>query len=409
MPKFVISGVSGFRNRGVNALVATTVEGIKTIDPAAKITIISDTSDYDVLHGKKLTARFLQDVFRTRRGKLVRKVSLVSKKLANRLSSSFIEAMDAVEDTDIVIASGGDIFSSDYGDQKDFLIPLKIAQKAGKKVVFMGHSIGPFKTRQEADMWLEVANKSVLITVRESLSYQYVCQQLGVPENKVFLTADSAFVLALPEQAQIGRLASFYGIDSGKPLVALSVSQGIIKFSGADAASHFEVWKKIISTLLNDLGAQVLLVPHVQERAAFNDDRIIQSALVKEFDYDDRIKLVSGDHNASELKGLISLADLVIAERMHAGIAGLSSGVPTALIGYSVKARGVIHDIFGEMAEELELLVSVQDLVNGTSTEKWLKGLWSNRAKIAFRLSAELPKFRSLARKNFELLGALLK
>lgn len=404
MTKFVISGVSGFRNRGVNALVTTTVQGIQTVDPSAQITVISDTTDYDELHAKKLKVHFVQDVFRTRKGKLIRRISQISRTVARRLSPPLIQVIETVEDTDVIIASGGDIFSSDYGDQDDFLIPLKVAQNAGKKVVFMGHSIGPFKSKQEAEMWSEVARKSDLITIRESLSYKYVCKELGIPEEKVFLTADSAFILEKPSLDKLQKIRSYYGIEKEKPTIALSISQGIIRFSGTNADHHFNTWKNIVRTLLVDMDAQILLIPHVQERAAFNDDRIVQSAIVEEFGYDSRIKLISGDHDACELKGIISMANLVIAERMHAGIAGLSNGIPTALIGYSVKAKGVIQDIFGDKGEEYGLLVSIRDLVSDTETEKWLKNLWMNRMVICEELHRQLPKFQALAQMNFELL-----
>ncbi|HEY0827518.1 MAG TPA: polysaccharide pyruvyl transferase family protein [Bacilli bacterium] len=409
MSKFIISGVSGFRNRGVDALVTTTVQGIKSIDSSASITVISDTPDYDIIHGKKLSVHFLQDVLKSRRAKLARRIIPFSNKIANLISPNFQHTLDALENVDVVIASGGDIFSSDYGDQADFLIPLEMAQKSGKKVVFMGQSIGPYKTKDEADVFLSVARRSDLITVRESISYNYVCKKLGVPESKVELTADSAFVLKIPDKSQIDQLAFFYGIDKNLPIVALSISQGIIRFSGTNTILHFNAWKNIIKTIIEDLGAQVLLIPHVQERATFNDDRIVQTAIAEEFGYNAQIKLISGDHSASELKGVISLADLVIAERMHAGIAGLSNGIPTALVGYSIKAQGVIHDILGEKVNEYKLLISIQDMVKDFDISQWIKNIWGDREIIAAELRRKLPEVKDLAHKNFELLGKLMK
>ncbi len=76
----------------------------------------------------------------------------------------------------VVIASGGDVFSSDYGIDflKVQLRPLKLALEAGTPVVFLAQSIGPFKTNEEAQVWLDVAQSSKLVTIREVLSYNYV-------------------------------------------------------------------------------------------------------------------------------------------------------------------------------------------------------------------------------------------
>lgn len=60
----------------------------------------------------------------------------------------------------------------------------------------------------------------------------------------------------------------------------------------------------------------------------------------------DRVILLE-DCNAMELKGYISRCRFLIAARTHASIAGYSTGVPTLVVGYSVKAVGIASDLFG--------------------------------------------------------------
>ncbi len=43
------------------------------------------------------------------------------------------------------------------------------------------------------------------------------------------------------------------------------------------------------------------------------------------------------------MKGLIACVDWFCGTRMHATIAGLSSGVPTAAVAYSIKTKGVFE------------------------------------------------------------------
>ena len=54
-----------------------------------------------------------------------------------------------------------------------------------------------------------------------------------------------------------------------------------------------------------------------------------------------------GDAPAHELKGYISKCSFFVGARTHSTIAAYSSGVPTLVIGYSVKSRGIATDLFG--------------------------------------------------------------
>ena len=53
------------------------------------------------------------------------------------------------------------------------------------------------------------------------------------------------------------------------------------------------------------------------------------------------------DCSAEELKGYISKCCFFIGARTHSTIAAYSSKVPTLVIGYSVKSRGIATDLFG--------------------------------------------------------------
>ena len=48
-----------------------------------------------------------------------------------------------------------------------------------------------------------------------------------------------------------------------------------------------------------------------------------------------------------ELKGIISKCRFFVGARTHSTIAAYSMGIPTLVVGYSVKARGIARDLFG--------------------------------------------------------------
>jgi colanic acid/amylovoran biosynthesis protein len=308
----------------------------------------------------------------------------------------------------LVIASGGDVFSSEYGNLQWHLMPLEYALKHAVPVVFLAHSVGPFRTREESNSWTEVARHSSLITVRESLTYHYVTRELGLPPRLVHLVGDPAFLLAPPPEGTVERLLKAYGVERDRPTVALAISQGISHFAGISRHEHFEAWRQVVRMLLDELGAQVILIPHVQSASVNNDDRLIATDLLRSLNFAPDIRLVGGDHSASEFKGMIAACDLVVAERMHAAIAGLSSGVCTVVVGYSVKAKGIMTDLVGSEWASDGLVIPIQKFVRSVAAVRDIKSAWNRRAEVRELLVETVPQARARAAESFELLSEVL-
>jgi colanic acid/amylovoran biosynthesis protein len=311
-----------------------------------------------------------------------------------------------LREADLVIASGGDMFGSEYGPESlDLnLGVLRLATSLGRPVVFLGHSIGPFRTKDELAAWARVAAQCPLITLREGLSYDYVRANSSLPQTKVAKTADVAFLLRPAETGE--KLFEALGLDPQRPTVACAISQGISRYAEVDAASHRRAWHACIEHFAVALGLQVLLVPHVQDRYPGNDDAILGTGLLRGVSAGARVRtrLAAGDFSAAEYKALISRCELVIAERMHAAIAGLSSGVATLAVGYSVKARGILLDILGPQMVEDGLLMPVESFAEATSVVKQVERVFGDRHRIAAELLQRLPGVQEAARANFDLL-----
>jgi polysaccharide pyruvyl transferase WcaK-like protein len=90
---------------------------------------------------------------------------------------------------------------------------------------------------------------------------------------------------------------------------------------------------------------KILLVPHVVW--ASNDDRKPLREFYEGFKDTGRVYLVE-DSPAEVLKGYISKCSFFVGARTHSTIAAYSSSVPTLVIGYSVKSRGIATDLFGQ-------------------------------------------------------------
>jgi colanic acid/amylovoran biosynthesis protein len=278
---------------------------------------------------------------------------------------------------------------------------LRLAQRLGKRTAFLAQSIGPFRTKGELAAWRAVATRASVITVRERRSYEYVTREAAIPSENVALAADPAFCLPPAPEERIAALGRSLGLEDGVPTVAIAPSQGITTFSGADTAQHDAAWEQVIRHVLDRLGAQVLLVPHVHDTRPHNDDRMIVSRLLERCGFAPRIRAALGELRAADFKGLIARSDMVVGERMHACIAGLSSGVATMAVGYSVKAEGIVTDVLGPDLARYALL-PVEQLVSGRESIAAIDALWQRRAECAAALRSNLPAVMRMAASSFE-------
>ena len=406
----VITGITGCRNRGVEALIGPTLDQIRQQRPTQQITVLTHTPDYDAVQLQEPGVKFEKADFqvnsRGRRLWLRKKAaSLQGKPLIIEPQTA---AATAIREAALVIASGGDVFSSDYGSLQFHLAPLKLAQRHHLPVVFLAHSIGPFHSRQDTEAWLNVARQSLLVTARESLTYQYLVEELGLPADMVHLTADPAFLLMPPPRETTLKMLKFYGLEPDRPTIALAVSQGVSRFAKVSSDDHFQAWTQVIQKLLEHSEIQLLLIPHVQSSLINNDDRLIATRLLAQFDYNARLHLVGGIHSAAQLKGLIAACDMVIAERMHAAVAGLSSRICTVVIGYSVKADGIMKDLLGNDLNYQDFLMPIEVFVKDKTAHCLIQNAWQRRHEVESCLEQVLPQIKARAAHNFDLLESLM-
>lgn len=95
------------------------------------------------------------------------------------------------------------------------------------------------------------------------------------------------------------------------------------------------------------------------------------------------------------MKYIISQCGFFVGARTHATIAAYSTGVPTLVVGYSVKARGIARDLFGT---EDGYVLPVQQLREKDELTKAFVSLYERRDAIRTHLNETLPGY--IARAN---------
>ena len=97
---------------------------------------------------------------------------------------------------------------------------------------------------------------------------------------------------------------------------------------------------------------------------------------------------------------MISQCRFFIGARTHSSIAAYSSYVPTLVVGYSVKARGIARDLFGD---EEKYVLPVQTITRKDDLLEKFGWILQNEDLIRKQLIRQIPKFikRSLAAKDY--------
>ena len=134
------------------------------------------------------------------------------------------------------------------------------------------------------------------------------------------------------------------------------------------------------------------LIPHVMWN--YNDDRLTLQELYRGFEANERV-LLFPDLSCQKLKYIISQCKAFIGARTHATIAAYSSCVPTLVVGYSVKARGIARDLFGT---EDKYVLPVQALENPQELIQAYDWMMEREGEIRDRLKAVMPAYCARAK-----------
>ena len=280
---------------------------------------------------------------------------------------------DFLRNTDrqsLALSIGGDNYC--YGVPESILFLNQQVRNRKAKNVLWGCSVEPdaIAGRTEEDL----AGYD-LITVRESISYDAIRK---VNANTI-LCADPAFVLdteylPLPEGFTEGNTV---GINVSPLVLERETEQGLIR----------ENCRRLIQTIIQSTDCQIALIPHVCWET--NDDRKPLRELWELFSDTGRVVLLD-EYNCMQLKGFIARCRFLVAARTHASIAGYSSMVPTLVLGYSVKAKGIAKDIFGSYEN---YVIPVQELNAESDLTERFRWLMDHEREVRNHLKSFMPGY----------------
>ena len=283
------------------------------------------------------------------------------------------------------ISIGGDNYCYDLL-LKELRLSNKLFTDQGAKTMLLGCSIEP-ELLDRPDI-VEDLNRYSCIVARESITMQAL-EKAGLGA-KSFLVPDSAFLL------NTEKLPLPKGFQEGNTL-GLNVSPMVVEREKS-AGITMENYRELIRYVLKNTDMSIALIPHVIWK--HNDDRSVLNILYQEFKESGRVVLIK-DCSCEQLKGYISRCRFFIGARTHATIAAYSSLIPTLVLGYSVKARGIAQDLFGTWEN---YVVPVQSLERKEELAEKFDWLLGEELQMRTALTAVMPGYQERARQADEII-----
>lgn len=385
--KIMMFAHGGSLNRGCEAIVRSSTTIIKEKINGAKIYLASQKPETDKIL-TKLDGIYDGSDCSIKKYSYDWWLSSLKVKFFNdesyALGKIYQNTIQHINDMDVYLSIGGDNYC--YGEQPGWYEIDKRVKEKGKKLVLWGCSIG------EEDMSarkLEDLKLFDLILARETLTY-HLLKSKGLTNVK--LCADPAFTMEKEE------LELLEGWQKGNT-VGLNFSPLVWKRNEKSQAAV----RDLINHILNVTDMTIALTPHVIVDG--NNDYEVLYKYYEEFKDTGRVIILPDHLNAIQYKGYIARMRFFIGARTHATIAAYSNYVPTMVLGYSVKSKGIARDLFGEE----KLVLGIEEISNSYKLKASFDEMIREEKEIRQKLQQSIPHIKQMSYRAVEYLNELVK
>lgn len=380
--KAIFYSHGGSGNHGCEAIVRSS---IKILPNYSRFIVFSNNPDEDRRYGIDKIAKIKNSYTEISKNKFHYFFFLLKMKFLKKdyyfYKEKYRKITNETEDSQIAFSVGGDNYCYKGYNEELRAINEKFKQK-NIRTILWGCSIEP--EILDNDLVRDLSEYSIIFA-RESITYNALLQK-GL--NNVKLFPDSAFQL---DRIDLPLPKNFIE----KKMVGINISPLILEHE-ENKGLLLENIDNLINHILKNTDFNIALIPHVVW--SHNDDRIPLAEILKKHGESERIVLLE-DHNAIEQKGFIARCRFLFAARTHASVAAYSQHVPTVVLGYSVKSKGIAKDIFGSYENfvvPVKNLHTTQELVNS------FEFLRKNEDEILNKYEEVMPKYKEKCLKAFK-------
>lgn len=279
----------------------------------------------------------------------------------------------AVESADLIVVTGGSHLYSDASVNPllslarfyTMALPVECATAAGKPVILLGHTLGPFPPNRTLTKRIarKMLGRADIAVVREERSVD-VARDLGI--RQIQLAPDLAFSLEPRSTDRVRRILST-GLASPRRTVAIAARQHPSLGGDADRRLIDELVGAVRKLAAADLCDAVMVTAHTVGPTPIENDELISSELAERLRNECKdlaVTYVREDLSPGELAWLYGQVGAMIAVRLHAAILAMLTGTPTYAISYFThKTAGVMQGAgFGDCVGDFTT-VTADDIV----------------------------------------------
>lgn len=367
MKQFLLYGHGGAYNHGAEAIVKCTVGLFKKHYPGSEFLLSTHFKDQDMEFDMPV------DEYLERDQRLLETDRNSSRK---KLYDGLIyqSTLDKISRDTVCLSVGGDNYC--YDNWRKWRPIHETALERGAASILWSCSVEPSMLN---DDMIATLKSHHLITARESLTY-HALKQKGL--DNVIQCTDIAFLLEskacqVPDQFVPGNT------------VVINIGPLIVRREGIDGIILRNA-QNLIDTIIQNTDMNIALLPHVLMPA--DNDLEVLSTLYQRTAYKERVCLIDEKLSAAEYKYIISKCRFGVFARTHASIAAYSSGIPSIVLGYSVKSAGIAADLGIP-----EYVLPVQEINDDFSLPLLFQTLAHNENKISQVLTEKMPSYRKKA------------
>ena len=251
---------------------------------------------------------------------------------------------DAVRTTDLVILGGGGLFQDYWGFDPAailtrehwglsfYVTPALLAAVYGKPLMLYAIGAGPLLSDHGRKYTKVAGDIAARITVRDRIT-QELFESLGIPPEKILVTADPAFDLAPAPESEFASLPEVAEWKSGSPAIAVCLRTWNF---GADSTFCDREIAAALDDVLASEGGRVLFVPF-----GGGDDVYVARRVHKLMRLQENAVVMERSYSPAMLAGIVGSADLVLGMRLHSVIFSIAAQVPFVALEYDPKLGGL--------------------------------------------------------------------
>ena len=338
MSKIVISGYYGFANAGDEAMLTAIIKALRSTEKSVDLTVLSGNPEATAAK--------------------------------HRVSSIYrfnpLEIFKSLYDCELLLSGGGSLLQ-DVTSKRSLLYYLSIIALGiilKKKVMLFAQGIGPIHSGILRRLTKLICSHVDLITVRDQDSL-YELRRIGIPAEKVQLTADAVLTLPQEDIRQGKELLERFHVPQEKMLIAVSVRKW------QDDDSYLLELAKAVDALVKRYDAHIVLLP-LQYPVDTEACERLQHFMVRK----SSSTILATNCDTEQFLSLMGNFNLLIGMRLHALIFAAVMELPFVAVSYDPKIDGFVKDIDGISAgnvtnlQEKQILIAVKQALKVSQNSK---------------------------------------